>query len=119
MASNSGLALVGRDTKKLIDAIDELRKIGLKSVDTKLPELVLIGDQNAGKSSLMGAIAEINLPKGTSICTRCPTNIKTSDAATWGCAVSLQISYGFLPGKKAGLEFPNWSPSDDVSTVPF
>jgi hypothetical protein len=64
IASNSGPALVGCDTKKLIDTIDKLRKIGLKRVDTKLPELVLIGDQSAGKSSLMGAIAEINLLKG-------------------------------------------------------
>jgi GTP-binding protein EngB required for normal cell division len=117
--TNGGLAVVGRDSKKLIDTIDQLRKIGLKSVDTKLPELVLVGDQSAGKSSLMGAIAEINLPKGQSMCTRCPTNIKTSDAATWGCAVSLQLSYDFQPGRRAGLEFQNWTPADEVSTIPF
>ena len=106
-----GLAIVGRDAKRLIDAIDKLKQIGLQSVDTELPELVLVGDQSAGKSSLMGAIAEINLPKGQSMCTRCPTNIKTSEADTWRCIVSLQLSY--IPQKtRPNVEFPGWVPSD-------
>jgi len=121
MSSASGLALVGRDTKRLIDTIDKLRKIGLKSIDAKLPELVLVGDQSAGKSSLMGAIAEINLPRGSGMCTKCPSNIKTSHAVSWGCAVSLQLTHTFQPAprKPPKQEFQNWPERDDVSTVPF
>ncbi|KAN0117078.1 hypothetical protein V8E51_003055 [Hyaloscypha variabilis] len=60
--ANNGLMLLGHGTRKLVDTTDQLRKIGLESVDTKLPELVLVCDQSAGKSSLMGDLAETNLP---------------------------------------------------------
>lgn len=60
-----GLEIVGKKVKLLVDAIEDLRKLGLRALDTVLPELVLVGDQSAGKSSLMGAIAEINLPRAT------------------------------------------------------
>jgi Dynamin family len=103
-----GLQAVGRDVKRLVDTLEELRRIGLKSIDTHLPELVLVGDQSAGKSSLMSAIAEIKLPRGQSTCTRCPTNIKTSDAAKWICKVSLQEQYSWESVKRKGQPFPNW-----------
>lgn len=82
-APGASLELVGEKVSLLVNAIEELRKLGLKEIDTELPELVLVGDQSAGKSSLMGAIAEINLPKDKGMCTRCPANIKTSSADTW------------------------------------
>ncbi|KAH7346373.1 P-loop containing nucleoside triphosphate hydrolase protein [Rhexocercosporidium sp. MPI-PUGE-AT-0058] len=107
----NSLEIVGRDAKRLIDTIEQLKKIGLQSVDTELPELVLVGDQSAGKSSLMGAIAGINLPKGQSMCTRCPTNIKTSQADTWRCVVSLQLSY-FPQKTRNNVQFPGWVQSE-------
>jgi hypothetical protein len=41
-----GLQAVGRDVNKLVSLIDKLRRIGLKSVDGVLPELILCGDQS-------------------------------------------------------------------------
>lgn len=115
----SGLEVVGRDVNKLIETIEKLKRIGLKSISTVLPELVLVGDQSAGKSSLMGAIAEIHLPKGASMCTRCPTNIKTSAADEWTCSVSLSISYTYDPVKRSSQAFPNWADSDELVIHPF
>lgn len=91
----ASLRLVGKKVNLLVNAIDKLRHLGLKEIDMELPELVLVGDQSAGKSSLMGAIAEINLPKDHGMCTRCPANIKTSPAKTWTCTVSLHQYYFF------------------------
>lgn len=48
-----GLETVGHDVRWLIDLLDELRKIGLEGIVDHLPELVIVGDQSAGKSSLM------------------------------------------------------------------
>lgn len=107
-SEQTGLEAVGKHVKRLIDMMEDLRRIGLKDIDTHLPELVLVGDQSAGKSSLMSAIAEINLPKGDSMCTRCPTNIKTSDAAAWSCEVSLHESYNYDPIKRPRVKFPHW-----------
>lgn len=83
----------------------------------QLPELVLVGDQSVGKSSLMGALAEIHLPRSTGCCTRCPAHIKTAPAETWSCVVSLEHSYSYEPVNDRPLEsrdvtrnrpFPPW-----------
>ncbi|CZS92619.1 uncharacterized protein RAG0_03180 [Rhynchosporium agropyri] len=116
----SGLEVVGRNVKKLVETIEKLKRIGLKSIDAQLPELVLVGDQSAGKSSLMGAIAEINLPKGQSMCTRCPTNIRTSSSETWTCIITLEISYSFQAHKgRAQEKFPHWAENDESVIVSF
>lgn len=109
----------------MVDAIEELRKLGLKEIDTELPELVLVGDQSAGKSSLMGAIAEINLPKDMGMCSRCPANIKTSPGETWACTVSLHEYYQYTNGSSRAptklQAFPPWRENEDhgLSKRPF
>jgi hypothetical protein len=85
----TGLEFVGQKVKILVDAINDLRLYGLDHV-VQLPELVLVGDQSAGKSSLMSALTEVQLPRDQGMCTKCPANIKTSPADTWSCKVSLQ-----------------------------
>lgn len=92
----SGVHLVGKETKALVDAINDLRKLGVDHV-VQLPELVLVGDQSSGKSSLMGALTEIQLPRASGTCTRCPAWIKTSEADKWTCTVSLHREYKYNP----------------------
>lgn len=123
IANNIGgsLQIVGEKVKLLVDAIEDLRKLGLREIDTELPELVLIGDQSAGKSSLMGAIAEINLPKNKGMCTRCPANIKTSSSedGSWSCVVSLHENYYHSQEQRRTLvptknqPFPPWKENID------
>lgn len=115
-----GLELVGEKVKLLVDAISELRSFGLEHV-VDLPELVLVGDQSAGKSSLMSALTEVQLPRDQGICTKCPANIKTLPAETWTCKVSLQQPYRYVrPGPRGVDEksvtkknpFPPWVKQD-------
>lgn len=115
-SDDSGLHIVGRDVKVLVDAISELRQFGLDHV-APLPELVLVGDQSAGKSSLMGALAEIHLPRSQGCCTKCPANIKTAPAETWNCVVTLQLYYAFKPGTRGSKEqkFRHWEEQPLVS----
>jgi GTP-binding protein EngB required for normal cell division len=104
-----GLETAARNIKELVDTLEQLRHIGLKSIETHLPELIMVGDQSAGKSSMMSAIAEINLPRGHSMCTRCPTNIKTSDAPVWSCKIELHEQYTWDPVvRKRTQKFQNW-----------
>lgn len=122
-APGASLQIVGEQVNLLVDAIEELRKLGLKEIDTELPELVLIGDQSAGKSSLMGAIAEINLPKNMGMCTRCPANIKTAPANRWSCTVSLHEYYHFSnDARRASTKaqrFPPWRDNEELIIRPF
>lgn len=93
-AAPQGLEFVGKKSSLLINAISDLRKFGLQHV-VELPELVLVGDQSAGKSSLMSALTEVQLPKDQGICTKCPANIKTAPGDTWSCKVVLQQDYKY------------------------
>jgi GTPase SAR1 family protein len=77
-----------------VDAISDFEKFGVQHW-VQLPELVLVGDQSAGKSSLMGALAEIHLPRSAGCCTRCPAYIKTAEADRWTCKISLQQEYSY------------------------
>ena len=67
------------------------------SHDVQLPELVLVGDQSAGKSSLMSGLANLDLPRSEGTCTRCPLHIRVSRNSDWSCRVWLRKEYAFEP----------------------
>ncbi|KAF4832207.1 Interferon-induced GTP-binding protein Mx3 [Colletotrichum siamense] len=94
---------IGAKLKVFNDTLGELQQIGV-SHDVALPQLVLVGDQSAGKSSLMSGLAGLNLPRSDGVCTRCPIHIRVSRSMArdrggpeWSCRVSLQQDYAFCP----------------------
>ncbi|XP_053167168.1 interferon-induced GTP-binding protein Mx-like isoform X2 [Hemicordylus capensis] len=58
-----------------IDLIDSLRALGVEK-DLALPAIAVIGDQSAGKSSVLEALSGVALPRGSGIVTRCPLELK-------------------------------------------
>ncbi|KAI4136224.1 MAG: hypothetical protein LQ341_005770 [Variospora aurantia] len=62
------------NTQRLFEAIDELRSCGANQ-EIDLPELVIVGDQSAGKSSLLQSLTDIPFPVADRLCTRFPTRI--------------------------------------------
>ncbi|KAI1269955.1 interferon-induced GTP-binding protein Mx [Xylariaceae sp. FL1019] len=62
------------EQRRILDAITQLRKCGLDTI-LSLPQLVVCGDQSAGKSSLLTALTDIPFPKNDSLCTRFATEI--------------------------------------------
>ncbi|EFY94148.1 dynamin family protein [Metarhizium robertsii ARSEF 23] len=68
------IALQSPEHRNLLDVIDKLRSRGLgKYVD--LPEIVVCGDQSAGKSSVLEAISGMTFPTKDNLCTRFPTEL--------------------------------------------
>jgi len=57
--------------RKLIDLVNNLRAFGAQE-DVDLPRIAVIGNQSAGKSSLVEAISRIKVPRASGTCTRCP-----------------------------------------------
>jgi GTPase SAR1 family protein len=118
---------VGHRVQVLVDAIQDLREFGVDHF-VGLPELVLVGDQSAGKSSLMGALTEIHLPQSAGCCTRCPAHIKTTPAEVWTCKISLEQQYSYEPinGRPIELKdvtrnrpFPPWKHQPELKVKPF
>jgi GTPase SAR1 family protein len=125
-ATESGVHIVGKEVQVLVNAIEDFRAFGVEHV-VQLPELVLVGDQSAGKSSLMGALTEIQLPRSTGICTRCPAHIKTTDSDEWICKISLHQTYKYAPQNGQKLmerdvtkkrPFPPWE-EQPLEITPF
>lgn len=64
MSTNSSLeALQNAAQARVLDTILKLSRCGLQSIDLPLPQLVVCGDQSAGKSSLFEALTGITFPR--------------------------------------------------------
>ncbi|KAL4759650.1 putative dynamin family GTPase [Aspergillus foveolatus] len=90
---------VGVESSEQLAFIDELHKLGLSST-IELPELVVVGDQSTGKSSVLQAITEISFPVKQDTCTRFPVQISFRQTATVTVpAVKATITPGRLTAK--------------------
>ena len=69
----------GIDQKTLLDELDKLRDYGVDEF-VELPQLVVVGDQSSGKSSVLEAISELPFPRSSIRCTRFATQIKLRHA---------------------------------------
>ncbi|KAL4928136.1 putative dynamin family GTPase [Aspergillus undulatus] len=65
---------IGVESSEQLAFIDELHALGLSST-IELPELIVVGDQSTGKSSVLQAITEISFPVQERTCTRFPIQI--------------------------------------------
>lgn len=99
--------------KAFNDALGELQQLGV-SHDVQLPELVLVGDQSAGKSSLMSGLAQLDLPRSEGTCTRCPLHIRVSMNPEWSCRVWLRKEYTYAPPSDGCIQ-----ETDVTSADPF
>ncbi|KAI0072419.1 hypothetical protein K474DRAFT_398426 [Panus rudis PR-1116 ss-1] len=97
-----------RRRKQHLALINQLRAIGAQA-DLDLPRIAVIGNQSAGKSSLVEAISGINVPRDAGTCTRCPMECRLSHSSgSWLCQVYLRIEF-----KENGERV------DEVREVPF
>ena len=74
-----GEQLNSDESRDLLSAIDRMREI-LHGQKVTLPEIVVVGDQSVGKSSVLEAISGIQLPRAQNICTRCPLELRMKTA---------------------------------------
>ncbi|KAF3152612.1 hypothetical protein TWF569_002918 [Orbilia oligospora] len=103
-SSSMGYDMLGEDMRDMVNTINQLRMKGVEDLGLPLPRIAVIGNQSAGKSSLIEAISGIRVPRYAGTCTRCPLEITltedTSPLAPWKCKVSLRFHKTYNPKKK-------------------
>lgn len=76
MAGNESEAILYGNMRAMISLIDKLRDFQLDKY-ISLPRIAVLGEQSAGKSSLLEAVCGLNfLPRGTGIVTRRPLELR-------------------------------------------
>ncbi|KAF1993847.1 P-loop containing nucleoside triphosphate hydrolase protein [Amniculicola lignicola CBS 123094] len=92
---------LGAGIKNALAAIAKLEALGLSKFKIPLPKCVVLGEQSAGKSSVIEAISKIKTPRSTDTCTRCPLHIQMESSephdrnARWKARVSLLKRFSF------------------------
>ncbi|KAJ3498987.1 hypothetical protein NLG97_g696 [Lecanicillium saksenae] len=93
----------------LLTSPARLRKIDLlrdKNIGTylPLPQLVAVGDQSSGKSSLLESLTGLPFPRGQELCTRYATQITHRREPESYIHISITPGPGASPNEKATLE---------------
>ncbi|KAJ3110650.1 hypothetical protein HDU96_006390 [Phlyctochytrium bullatum] len=60
--------------EEVLSVVDELRSLGVQKY-ISLPQIVVVGDQSSGKSSLLEYISRVPFPKGAGMCTTFATQL--------------------------------------------
>ena len=118
MASLSGTeyALSRQKLNKIVKALHDC---GTEEV-VKLPKIAVIGNQSAGKSSLIEVISQIRVPRASGTCTRCPMEVVLScgNPEERHCKVSLRFEHEDVSAQLLGVfKFGETDSKDEVTDL--
>lgn len=75
--------------KLLLDTIDNLRELRVGEI-VQLPQIIVVGDQSSGKSSVLEAVSGMKFPVHGDLCTRFATELILRRDPETKIAVSIQ-----------------------------
>ncbi|KAI1144894.1 interferon-induced GTP-binding protein Mx2 [Nemania diffusa] len=78
----------GLGNQTILAKIDKLRELNVGTI-IPLPQLVVVGDQSSGKSSVLESLTGFAFPRGTKLCTRYATQITCRREVKEGVSVSI------------------------------
>ncbi|OAA80050.1 Dynamin, GTPase domain protein [Akanthomyces lecanii RCEF 1005] len=91
-----------REAKMLHELMGELRFCGINGI-VNLPQIVVVGEQNAGKSSVLEAISGVRFPVAAGLCTRFATEI--SFYKTEYSRINVRIRRDITSGSEVDIAF--------------
>lgn len=83
------------ETRSLFDTADKLSSLGVGRI-VDLPQIIVVGDQSAGKSSVLEAISHVRFPTQSNVCTRFATELVLRQ----GSQRRITATVNFADGKK-------------------
>ena len=84
---------------KCLGIIDRLRELGIQE-SISLPQLVVVGDQSSGKSSLLEGLTGLSFPVASDLCTRFATQLVLRRTAHEQSSVKISI----IPGPTSQMD---------------
>eukprot|EP00210_Caulerpa_lentillifera_P001592 g1530.t1 len=107
-----------KSIRPALDAVDEIRPYvkDIPEISAMLPALVVVGEQSAGKSSLLESISGIALPRGHGMCTKVPLELQLRKDQK----ESITMDYTDSSGKavnKPNISFQDISDEIEKATV--
>ncbi|PHH56273.1 Interferon-induced GTP-binding protein Mx1, partial [Ceratocystis fimbriata CBS 114723] len=75
-------------SEALLNKVDRLRELNIAQ-HVGLPQLVVVGDQSSGKSSLLESLSGIPFPRDVNLCTRYATQISSRRDQTYRVDISI------------------------------
>lgn len=79
------------EARALIDTVDSLRDLQVGEI-VDLPQIIVVGDQSSGKSSVLEAISRVKFPIDSDLCTRFATELILRKAVGNTFGVSIQYA---------------------------
>lgn len=76
------------EQKALLDTVDSLRDLGVDEY-VDLPQVIVVGNQSSGKSSVLEAISRVRFPASGTLCTRFATELVLRSAPQVKISVSV------------------------------
>ncbi|KAM0271166.1 hypothetical protein ACHAQH_009148 [Verticillium albo-atrum] len=79
------------EAKALLDTIDRLRSINIGDI-ISLPQIIVVGDQSSGKSSVLEAISRVPFPVKGDLCTRFATELVLRRSSSSHVSVTIRFA---------------------------
>lgn len=88
---SAALDELNAEAKALLDTIDGLRALNVGDI-VHLPQIIVVGDQSSGKSSVLEAISHVKFPVKGDLCTRFATELVLRKSSEPSVNVSIRFS---------------------------
>lgn len=106
------------ESRALLDTVDSLRELQVGEI-INLPQIIVVGDQSSGKSSVLEAISRVRFPVDEDVCTRFATELVLRRAREAKVDVSIQYaSRAFVWGQSQNTPEPFRKSGFDKDALP-
>ncbi|KAI0868839.1 interferon-induced GTP-binding protein Mx2 [Hypoxylon argillaceum] len=102
MGKPTGEEQMGPGNLSILTKVDKLRE--LIGTRVALPQLVVVGDQSSGKSSVLENLTGFGFPRDAELCTRYATQITCRREAQKSVSVSIMVNPDATPDSRARVK---------------
>ncbi|KAF3807860.1 Interferon-induced GTP-binding protein Mx [Colletotrichum gloeosporioides] len=101
------------ETRALFDTTDKLSSLGIGRI-VKLPQIIVVGDQSSGKSSVLEAISHVKFPVSSGLCTRFATELVLRNGSQRRVKATIQFHDELKPAREMRV---NYDGREDIGKI--